>query len=315
MEGGSIARKTITSLHETLTYAPSILSKWISKPRRQRHKKQHKTSHGGGKFSQNLHASKNSWYNGCNCKSGRHSRQHTFMHRKSRNKNTSTDNTNLGLKVRGRNKGETKSPSPRRRNQMLHAIYCCQNTNCQEHNNISQPFLPYVEPDLCNNYISKELGNYDCFCINFPCHCVLGHVLSDMDPLNDMNSWKEVVRPTKKPRSIGPHKSKPKKTTNNKKIHQNNKKSRSVTIQIPEKRRSVKIPENPRSVKIPIPESEESRSGKEASTHCYFFDIIPVIAHLHPRGGIRIDLGFNSEEEDLPVLQIQSIVINSLGDK
>ena len=68
----SIARNTITILHETITYAPNILSNWINKPRRQRHKKRHKTSHGGRKFSQNLRESKISWYNQRNCKSGRY---------------------------------------------------------------------------------------------------------------------------------------------------------------------------------------------------------------------------------------------------
>ena len=57
-----------------------------------------------------------------------------------------------------------------------------------------------------------------------------------------MDSWKEVVRPTKKPRSVDPCKSKPiqttKKTANNKKICQKNRKSRSVTIQVPEDRRN-----------------------------------------------------------------------------
>ena len=51
----------------------------------------------------------------------------------------------------------------------------------------------------------------------------------DSNLLNDVNSWKEVVRPTKKPRSVGKHKSKPKKTTSEKKTNQKNKKSRSVT--------------------------------------------------------------------------------------
>ena len=56
----------------------------------------------------------------------------------------------------------------------------------------------------------------------------------DSDPLDNLGPWKEVVQPTKKPRSVSPHKPKPKKTL------QKNKKSRSVTIQIPEKTRSVK---------------------------------------------------------------------------
>ena len=45
-----------------------------------------------------------------------------------------------------------------------------------------------------------------------------------------------------------------------------NNKSRSDTIQLLEKPRSARSPEIPRSVKIPIPETEESRSGKEVST-------------------------------------------------
>ena len=56
-----------------------------------------------------------------------------------------------------------------------------------------------------------------------------------------MDSWKEVVQPTKKLSSVDPHKSKPRKTTSKKKTNQKNKKSRSVTILIPEKSRSVKI--------------------------------------------------------------------------
>ena len=90
------------------------MSEWISKPRYQRHKKHHKTSHGAGKFSQNLRANKELWFNEGNFKSGRHSRQHTFMHYKSENKNTSTNMPNLGLEVKGKNKGETRFPSPYR---------------------------------------------------------------------------------------------------------------------------------------------------------------------------------------------------------
>ena len=62
----------------------------------------------------------------------------------------------------------------------------------------------------------------------------------DIDPLDDVGSWKEVVQPTKKPRSVDPRKLKliqtAKKTTSNKKTRLKNKKSRSVMniIQIPE---------------------------------------------------------------------------------
>ena len=42
----------------------------------------------------------------------------------------------------------------------------------------------------------------------------------DSNPLNNMDSWKKVVRPTKKPRSVGPHKLKLKETTSKKKTNQ-----------------------------------------------------------------------------------------------
>ena len=103
---------------------------------------------------------------------------------------------------------------------MLFAIYC--RKNCQDKNKIDQFILSYNEPDLCNDYISKEHGSNDRFYINFLRHCALVHGLLDINPLDDTKFWKGVVRPTKKSRSVGPHKLKPiqtrKKTTNNKKI-------------------------------------------------------------------------------------------------
>ena len=90
---------------------------------------------------------------------------------------------------------------------MLCAINCRQKH--QYNNDINHPIFFYNEPSLCSNYISKEVGNINHFCINFPCNCVLGHVLLDTNPLDDVDSWKKVVQPTRKPRSVGPHKSKP----------------------------------------------------------------------------------------------------------
>ena len=59
--------------------------------------------------------------------------------------------------------------------------------------------------------------------------CVLRHVFEDSNLLDELGSWTEVLQSTKKPRSVGPHKSKTKKTTTStKKTHQKNKKSRSV---------------------------------------------------------------------------------------
>ena len=81
------------------------------------------------------------------------------------------------------------------------------------------------------------------------------------DPLNDVDSWKKVVRPTKKPRSVGSHKSKLTKSTNQKKTNQKNRKYRSVNKKIPKTPRSLnaKTPE-PEKLRSILPESEELRS-------------------------------------------------------
>ena len=85
---------------------------------------------------------------------------------------------------------------------------------------MKQPILSYGELDLCNDYILKDLDYIDCFCINFPFHFVLKQVPLDTDLHNNVDLWKEVVQSTKKPRSVGPRKLKPKKTTSKKKSRQ-----------------------------------------------------------------------------------------------
>ena len=87
-----------------------------------------------------------------------------------------------------------------------------------------------------------EQGSANQFSINFPRHCVLGYGLFDTSPLNEVDSWEEVVQPTNKPTSVDPRRLKLiktlKKTTNNKKTHQRNKKSRRVIIQVSKDQRN-----------------------------------------------------------------------------
>ena len=130
-----------------------------------------------------------------------------------------------------------------------------------------------------------EQDKRDRFSISIPRHCVFGHVLLDTNPLNNVDSWREVVQPSKKPRSVDPRRSNPiqtaRKTTSNKILQQKSKKSRSVTIQTPEDRNNknkesrsdnTQRPEKPRSVRKQksfmntISKFKESRSVKEAST-------------------------------------------------
>ena len=76
---------------------------------------------------------------------------------------------------------------------MIRAIHCRQVAEHLELINLSQHILLYDEPDLYNDYITKEPDYKDRFYINFPRHYVLGHVLLDSDPLDDFGPWKEVV--------------------------------------------------------------------------------------------------------------------------
>jgi hypothetical protein len=109
-------------------------------------------------------------------------------------KDTNTTNLpNMVLKVKTRNNGGTQFPPPRRCNRMICAIHRRQVAEHLKSIKINQHILPYDEPDLCNDYISKDLDYIDRFNINFPRHCVLGHVLSDSNPLDKLGSWMEVV--------------------------------------------------------------------------------------------------------------------------
>ena len=102
----TITRKAIIYklkiLFKLITSAPNTVSNWINKPRPHYTKKQRKTSHGNGKFSQNLCASKSIWYNERNCRSRRHGHQHTFRKHKCQTRHTTTHSPNTGLSIKSR---------------------------------------------------------------------------------------------------------------------------------------------------------------------------------------------------------------------
>ena len=101
---------------------------------------------------------------------------------------------------------------------MIRAINLRQDATCLESTRIKPPFLPFNEPNMCNDYILRDPEYIDRFCINFPCHCVLNQVDSDTDLLDNVLLTKDVLQPTEKPRSVGPHKSKLEKTISKKEI-------------------------------------------------------------------------------------------------
>ena len=154
---------------------------------------------------------------------------------------TTTNMPYPGLKIKGRNKRETKLSFTHRHNKMIHTINCWRYVAHQAHTDVKQPLLPYGELDLCNDYILKDPEYIDCFCINFLCHCVLKQVHLGTNLIYNMVLRKEGIRPTKEPRSEGPHKSKPEETTSTYKNTPKNKKFRSVSTHLPGKPRSAKI--------------------------------------------------------------------------
>ena len=177
--------------------------------------------------------------------------------------------------------------------------------NYQDLNNNEHHSSPYDKPNLCKDYISMEQDDTDRFSISFFRHYVFRHVLSDTNPLDDVDSWKEVVQPFKKPRSVGPLRSNPiqtaRKTTSNNNLRQKNKKSRSVPIQIPEDRnnknkesrsgntpddiklRSEYTPNNPFST---ISEIQKLRSVDDKSTPQRMTSVAG-----HPKNRLCIDSG------------------------
>ena len=94
--------------------------------------------------------------------------------------------------------------------------------------------LSFDESNVCNDSILRDPEYIDRFCINFPYYCVLNQVDLDTNLLDNVILTKIVLRPTKKTRSLGPHKSKLEKTISKKKSCLKNKKFRSVSTQLRE---------------------------------------------------------------------------------
>ena len=84
---------------------------------------------------------------------------------------------------------------------MLHAIKHCHYTSLSNSTKMLPPFLPFDEPNLCNDYIfmNSEYNNRLRF---------LNQVDVDTNLLHNVILHQVIIQPTKKPRSVGPHKSK-----------------------------------------------------------------------------------------------------------
>ena len=149
-------------LHSSVNYVCEILlphlPDWKYTPTLHRDKNLNKASHGARKFSKKLRNSKESWYNERNCKSGMHNRQHSFLRCKPLKIREDANTTSLpDLKVKTRSVGGTKYPSPCRQDRMIRAIHCRQVAKHLNLSDLSQHILPYNEPNLYNEFITKEV--------------------------------------------------------------------------------------------------------------------------------------------------------------
>ena len=70
----------------------------------------------------------------------------------------------------------------------------------------ANPIAPNISaPNIASDFILIDLDYVTQFRPYFPSHCVFGHILEDTNPLDEVDSWKEVL-PSRKPRSVDPRK-------------------------------------------------------------------------------------------------------------
>ena len=111
---------------------------------------------------------------------------------------------------------------------MLHATICCQGDTIGRSTRFKLSLLNFNELDVNNNHLSTKSKYNDHSVLNFlPCFTHT-QVDSTTNLLDDVVLTEVVLQPTKKLRSVGPHKSILKKNGNKKKSHFENKKFRSV---------------------------------------------------------------------------------------
>ena len=111
---------------------------------------------------------------------------------------------------------------------MLFSFNHCQDITVHENKKLKSPLLPFKELDIGNGDLSTNSKYDNCSNINFPHHHAFNQVDLNTNLLDKAILTKVVLQPTKKPRSVGPHKSILKKNCNKRKSRLGNKKFRSV---------------------------------------------------------------------------------------
>ena len=118
-----------------------------------------------------------------------------------------------------------KAPSPCRQNRMLEATTRCRGDIIHRSTRFKLSLIHFNKLNVNNNHLSTKLEYNDHYSVlNFPLQFTPTQVDSTTNLLDDVVLTKVVLRPTKKRRSVGPHKSILKKNDNQRKSHQENKK-------------------------------------------------------------------------------------------
>ena len=130
--------------------------------------------------------------------------------------------------VKGRNRGNTKPPSPRRRNRMLRALNHCQDIIVRASKRLKSSLLPFEELNIDINHLSMNSEYNNRFSANFSCHHAPKQVDLNTNLLDEVILTEVVLRPTEKPKSVGPHKFILKKKWQQEEITLKNKKFRST---------------------------------------------------------------------------------------
>ena len=130
--------------------------------------------------------------------------------------------------VKGKKSGNTKAPFPCKQNRMLYSFNHCQDITVRENTKLKSSLLPFEELNMVNN-LSMNSEYDSCSNINFPLYHALNQVDLNTDLLDEVILTEVVLQPTKKPRSVGPHKLISKKKDNQRKSRLGNKKFRSVS--------------------------------------------------------------------------------------
>ena len=131
---------------------------------------------------------------------------------------------------KGRKRGNTKPPSPCRGKQMLCSLNHRQDIMARENIKLNSILLLFEELIMDNGDLSMKSEYDNCSNINFSLHYALNQVDLNTNLLDEVILTNVVLRPTKKPRSVGPHKLISKKNGNKRKSRLGNKKFRSVCI-------------------------------------------------------------------------------------